>query len=131
VYLARSPLGRRQKNGSFGFAKRWLRVSGQNQMCRLCGWLKLFLKKCGGGKNKKHRVGLSVGLLAVPLQYGLYVFGHLSKWFVFVNSFMFLVVCLWLHGRLLGLLITADCELIPHNPPFKTTTQFPLFKTNF
>jgi len=34
-------------------------------------------------KNKKHRVGLSVGLLAVPLQYGLYIFGHLSKWFVF------------------------------------------------
>ena len=56
---------------------------GQNQMNRLCGWLKLFLKKCGGGKNKKHRVGLSLGLLAVPLQYGLYVFGHLSKWFVF------------------------------------------------
>jgi hypothetical protein len=35
-------------------------------------------------KNKKHWVGLSVGLLAVPLQNGLYVFGHLSKWFVFV-----------------------------------------------
>ena len=41
-----------------------------------------FLKKCGG-ENKKHRVGLSVGLLAVPLQYGLYVVGNLSKWFVF------------------------------------------------
>jgi hypothetical protein len=61
-------------------------------MCHLCGWLKLFLKKCGGKKNKKHRVGLSVGLLAVPLQYGLYVFGHLSKWFVFVLMFKFWLV---------------------------------------
>ncbi len=26
---------------------------------------------------------MSVGLLAVRLQYGLYVFGHLSKWFTF------------------------------------------------
>jgi len=75
--------------------KGWLCVSGQNQMCHLCGWLKLFLKKCGGEKNKKHRVGLSVGLLAVPLQYGLYVFGHLSKWFVFVLKFKF-----WSVGRL-------------------------------
>jgi hypothetical protein len=44
----------------------------------MCGWLKLFLKKCGGKKNKKHRVDLSVGLFAVPLEYGLYV-GHLSN----------------------------------------------------
>jgi hypothetical protein len=59
----------------------------------------LFLKKCGGKKNKKHRVGLSVGLLAVQLQYGLYVFGHLSKWFVFVLMFKFWSVsCLW-NGR--------------------------------
>jgi hypothetical protein len=58
-------------------------VSGQNQMCHLCGWLKLFLKKCGGKKNKKLRVGLSVGLPVVELKYGLYVFGQLSKWFVF------------------------------------------------
>ncbi|MFZ4107077.1 MAG: hypothetical protein ACOYK3_11840 [Flavobacterium sp.] len=75
--------------------KRWLCVSGQNQMCHLCGWLKLFLKKCDGKKNKKHRVGLSVGLLAVLLQYGLYVFGHLSKWFVFALMFKF-----WSVGRL-------------------------------
>ena len=49
---------------------------------------------------------MSVGSVAVQLKYGLYV-GHLSKWFVFVNSFKFLVVCFWLHGRLLGLLITV------------------------
>ena len=72
------------KSGTFGFAEGSACVSGQNQMCHLCGWLKLFLKKCGGEKNKKHRVGLSVGILAVSLQNGLYVFGHLSKWFVFV-----------------------------------------------
>ena len=78
--------------------KRWLRESGQNQMCHLCGWLKLFLKKCGGKKNKKHRVGLSVGLLVVPLEYGLYV-GHLSKWFVFVLMFKFWSVCRLVNGR--------------------------------
>ena len=74
-------------------------VSGQNQMCHLCGWLKLFLKKCGGKKNKKHWVGLSVGLLAVPFQYGLYVFGHLSKWFVFVLMFKFWSVYRLWNGR--------------------------------
>jgi hypothetical protein len=59
----------------------------------------LFLKKCGGKKNKKHRVGLSVGLLAVPFEYGLYVFGHLSKWFVFVLVFTFWSVCRLVNGR--------------------------------
>ena len=49
---------------------------------------------------------MSVGLLVVRLKYGLYV-GHLSKWFVCVNSFMFLVVCSLLHCRLLGLLVTV------------------------
>jgi hypothetical protein len=63
-------------------------------MCHLCGWLKLFLKKCGGKKNKKQQVGLSVGSLAVLLEYCLYV-GHLSKWFVFVFMFKF-----WSVGRL-------------------------------
>jgi len=74
--------------------KGWLVWSGQRQMCHLCGRLKLFLKKCGGGKNKKHWVGLRVGLLAVPLEYGLYV-GRLSKWFVFGFMFKF-----WSVGRL-------------------------------
>ena len=67
---------------------------GQLQMCHLCGWLKLFLKKCGSKKNKKHWVGLNVGLHAVPLEYGLYI-GHLSKWFVFGFMFKF-----WSVGRL-------------------------------
>jgi len=40
---------------------------GQNQMCHLCGWLKLFLKNVRWEKNKKHWVGQRVGLLAVPL----------------------------------------------------------------
>jgi hypothetical protein len=71
------------KSGSFGFAKGWL-VCWAKPNVPLAGWLKLLLKKCGGKKNKKHRVGL----LAVPLQYGLYV-GHLSKWFVFVLMFKF------------------------------------------
>jgi hypothetical protein len=42
---------------------------------------------------------MSVGSVAVQLQYGLYVFGHLSKWFVFVLMFNFWSVsCLW-NGR--------------------------------
>jgi hypothetical protein len=58
----------------------------------------LFLKKCGGKKNKKHWVGLSVGLPIVELKYGLY-FGHLSKWFVFVLMFKFWSVCRLWNGR--------------------------------
>lgn len=54
-----------------------------------------------GGKKKikKHWGGLSVGLLAVPFQYGLYVFGHLSKWFVFVLMFKFWSVYRLWNGR--------------------------------
>ena len=89
-------------------AKKWLFwfcegsacVSGQNQMCHLCGCLKLFLKNAGRQKKiKKHWGGLSVGLLAVPFQYGLYVFGHLSKWFVFVLMFKFWSVYRLWNGR--------------------------------
>jgi hypothetical protein len=54
---------------------------------------------CGGKKNKKQRVGLSVGILAVPLQYILYVFGHLSKWFVLVLMFKFWSICRLVNGR--------------------------------
>ena len=84
------------KKWLFWFCEGSVCVSGQNQMCRLCGCLKLFLKNAGRQKKiKKHWGGLSVGLLAVPFQYGLYVFGHLSKWFVFVLMFKF-----WSVGRL-------------------------------
>ena len=105
-----------QKVALLVLPKGWLCVSGQNQMCHLSGWLKLFLKKSGGEKNKKHRVGLSVGLLAVSLQYGLYV-GHLSKWFVFVLMFKFWSVsCLWNGRPSIGynLFIVA---IIYFNPP--------------
>ena len=78
-------------------------------MCHLCVWLKLFFKKCGRRKNKKHRVGLSVGLLAVQLQYGLYVLGHRSKWFVFVLMLNF--------GRSIVILSLIHPEIfIPENP---------------
>jgi hypothetical protein len=60
---------------------------GQNQMCRLGGWQRISKYFVWWGKNKKHSVGQHVGLYAVQLQYGLYVFGHLSKWFVFVLMF--------------------------------------------
>ncbi len=80
-----------QKVALLVLLKGWLCVLGQNQMCHLCGWLKLVLKKCCGKKNL--RGGLSVGLLAVPLQYGQYVFGLLSRWFVLVFMFEFRSVC--------------------------------------
>ena len=88
------------KKWLFWFCEGSVCVSGQNQMCRLCGWLKLFLKNAGRQKKiKKHWGGLSVGLLAVPFQYGLYVFGHLSKWFVFVLMFKFWSVYRLWNGR--------------------------------
>jgi hypothetical protein len=62
---------------------------GQNQMCHLCGWLKIELKKCAVGKIKNTEgLALSVGLVAVQLKYCLYV-GHLSK---LAFHFMFKVV---------------------------------------
>jgi len=66
---------------------------GQNQMCHLCGWLKLQLKKCAVGKIKNTEGSAkSVGSVAVQLQYGLYVVGELSK---LVLHFMFIVVRLF------------------------------------
>jgi hypothetical protein len=63
---------------------------GQNQMCHLCGWLKLNLKKCAVGKIKNTGgSAMSVGSVAVQLKYGLYV-GHLSK---LAFHLMFIIVC--------------------------------------
>ena len=63
---------------------------GQNQMCHLCGWLKIELKKCAVGKIKNTEgSAMSVGSVAVQLQYGLYFVGHLSK---LAFHFMFIVV---------------------------------------
>jgi hypothetical protein len=51
---------------------------------------KIELKKCAVGKIKNTEgSAMSVGLLVVRLQYGLYVFGHLSKWFVLMLMFNF------------------------------------------
>jgi len=86
------------KNGSFAFAEVGACAVGQKKMYHLCGCLKFFLKNVRWKKNKKHRVGLRVGLLAVPLQYGLYVFGYLSKWFTFSRlsvKCLFCRVCLY------------------------------------
>ena len=44
------------------------------------------------------RVGWSFGLLAIQLQYGLYGFSHLSKWFVFVLVHKFWSVCSLVNG---------------------------------
>jgi hypothetical protein len=41
---------------------------GQNQMCHLCGWLKIELKKCAVGKIKNTEGSvMSVGSVAVRL----------------------------------------------------------------
>ena len=85
---------------------------GQNQMCHLCGGNKIELKKCAVGKIKNTEgSAMSVGLLVVRLLYRFYVLCHLSKWFVFVNSFNFLSSVQWLHCRLLGLLVTRKFML--------------------
>jgi hypothetical protein len=82
------------KSGSFGFAKRWL-VFRAKPNVSLVRWAKIVFKKVRWEKNKKHRVGFH----AVLLEYCLYVFRSLSKWFVFVLMFKFWSVsCLW-NGR--------------------------------
>ena len=57
---------------------------GQSQMCHLRAGLKLFLKNADGEKIKNNGSAMSVGLLVVRFQYGLYVVVHLSK---FVSLF--------------------------------------------
>jgi len=65
---------------------------GQNQMCRLCSWLKLNKKKCAVGKIKNTEgSAMSVGSVAVRLKYGMYV-GYLSK---LAFQFMFKIVRLF------------------------------------
>jgi len=44
------------------------------------------IKNTEGSAMSACLFGRQVGLLAVRVKYGLYV-GHLSKWFVLVNSF--------------------------------------------
>ena len=73
------------KSGSFGFAEGSALCVGAKPNVPLVRLAKIVFKKCGSAKKIKHEaLGCRVGLLAVPLQNGLYVFGHLSKWFVFV-----------------------------------------------
>lgn len=68
-------------------------------MCHLCGGNKIELKKCAVGKIKNTEGwAMSVGLLVVRLQYGLYVV-HLSKWFFAVLMFKFWSVSCRLYGH--------------------------------
>ena len=66
------------------YPKGWLRVSGQKQtrlpdgqVCH-CGSA-IVLKNVRWAKNKKHRVGLSVGFLVLSI----FRFSVLSQWFTF------------------------------------------------
>jgi hypothetical protein len=69
-------------------------------MCQLCVGHKIELKKCAVGKIKNiEGSAMSVGSVAVQLQYGLYVVGQLSKlafhFCVYSRQFDFCcVVCL-------------------------------------
>jgi hypothetical protein len=67
---------------------------------------------------------MSVGLIAVRLKYGLYV-GHLSKWFVSVNSLcfsrLFLVVV-----SFLGLLVTLQERGLPDQYGGKLALTLPV-----
>jgi len=110
------------KNGSFGFAKGWL-VGGAKPNVPLAGGLKLlaclncflavlvnrfaylFLKNAGGKKIKNIGSAMSVGLLVVRCQYGLYVV-HLSK-FGF-SFFCFHSVNVWCVVSFLRLLPTVS-----------------------
>ena len=44
-------------------------------------------------------IAIGIGLLVVQLLYRFYVFGHLSKWFVFALMLKFLPVCRLVNGR--------------------------------
>jgi hypothetical protein len=95
-----------QKVALLVLSKGWLCVSRQNQMCHLCGWLKLNKKKCAVEKIKNTEGStMCVGSVAVQLQYGQYVFGYLSK-LAFHILFIVSSVCSLL-CRLLGLLVTV------------------------
>jgi len=72
------------KNGSSGFVKRRL-VSRAKLNIPFVRLAKIVFKKVRWKKNKKHKVGF----LAVRLQYRFYVFGYLSKWFIFASMFKF------------------------------------------
>lgn len=72
-----------RQNWLFGFCRRVGLCGWGKSQCANAGWLKLVLKNAGREKNKKQCVGLSVGLVAVQFQYGLYVGVHLSKYFTF------------------------------------------------
>jgi hypothetical protein len=77
------------KKRLFGFCLCRLVWLEQKPKCRLRVGRKIELKKMWVGKVKNTKgSAMSGGLLVVHLKFCLYV-GHLSKWFVFVNSLMF------------------------------------------
>jgi hypothetical protein len=58
------------------------------------------------------------------LQYGLYVFGHLSKWFVFVLMFKFWSVsCLWNGRPTIGYNGSRLCEVADFYEEFSCGVQ--------
>ncbi len=110
VLMSRYPFLAGGRIGSFASLGLCVDLCGL-QMCQLCvGRILIFFVRWG--KNKKHSVGQRIGLDAVQLKYGLYVFGHLAKCFVFVLRFKFWSVSRLVNGR----------PTIGYNLPIPTTS---------
>ena len=80
-------------------------VGTQKQMCQMCVGKKLFLKNVRWGKNKKHWVGNECRLTRCSLEIWSLCWSPVKMVYPFANV-QFLVICLWLQCRLLGLLLT-------------------------
>jgi len=92
--------------GSFGFAEGSALCVGAKPNVPLVRLAEIELKKMCGGKNKKYRrVGNECRLTRCPVEIWSACWSLVKMVCLCINV-QFLVVCLWLHCRLLGLLIT-------------------------
>ena len=95
------------KNGSLAFAEGLACALGAKANVPFVRLAKIELKKMCGGENKKYRrVGNECRLTRCPFEIWS-VCWSLVEMVCFCVNVQFLVVCLWLHCRLLGLLITV------------------------
>jgi len=94
------------KNGSLAFAEGLACALGAKANVPFVRLAKIELKKMCCGENKKYRrVGNECRLTRCPFEIWS-VCWSLVEMVCFCVNVQFLVVCLWLHCRLLGLLIT-------------------------
>jgi hypothetical protein len=94
------------KTGSFGFAEGAALCVGAKPNVPLARLAKIeFKKMCGGGNIKYRRVGNECRLTRCSFEIWSVCWSPVKMVCLCINV-QFLVVCLWLHCRLLGLLIT-------------------------